>query len=224
MKRFLCLWAILFGGCRAPMPSFNVMAPFGATRVPAPSTGSFGTPDPYYPNGQPASNAPRVGMDGKDGTTSLADSTGPSGSSTTNSKSETTTWKEPRLLGSRRDQRSNSEDVGSGIRPASHAAASIQVTAQEPGSNIRIPHPSSENSDKRTRPIEGTPGPLPKSKDAVEITSLPAAAPRVQFPNRLRSEGTSDSTVGSKTSSTTRSSNGWKPKAETLETEATIRR
>lgn len=39
---------LLLGGCHAPMPSFNMLAPYGTTRVPPPATGSFGSPDTYY--------------------------------------------------------------------------------------------------------------------------------------------------------------------------------
>jgi hypothetical protein len=40
--------AIAFLGCRAPTPSFNVLAPYGSATVPPPATGSVGTGAGYY--------------------------------------------------------------------------------------------------------------------------------------------------------------------------------
>jgi hypothetical protein len=39
---------ILLVGCNSPTPSFNLMSPYGGTRVPPPGTGSFARPDSYY--------------------------------------------------------------------------------------------------------------------------------------------------------------------------------
>ena len=41
-------------GCRAPMPSFNIFAPYGPGRVPPPCTGSYGAPANYYRPGAAA--------------------------------------------------------------------------------------------------------------------------------------------------------------------------
>ena len=59
MKRLAALLTLvtLMAGCRAPMPSFDVLAPYGTTRVPPPATGTMGTPDTYYQ--APASPAPQ---------------------------------------------------------------------------------------------------------------------------------------------------------------------
>lgn len=53
MKRFAVVAAIvlLSTGCRAPMPNWNMFGPYGATRVPPPPTGGYGTPQPYYAPG-----------------------------------------------------------------------------------------------------------------------------------------------------------------------------
>ncbi len=62
MKRFaLCaivLWAAT--GCRAPMPNWNMFGPYGATRVPPPPTGGYGSPQPYYapPTTSPTTTIP----------------------------------------------------------------------------------------------------------------------------------------------------------------------
>lgn len=59
MVRFsICLLAILaMVGCRAPMPTFNPLAPYGPTRIPPPGTGSYGAADTYYQPGSGASTA-----------------------------------------------------------------------------------------------------------------------------------------------------------------------
>lgn len=50
MKRIALSGVILLvlSGCRAPMPSFNPLAPLGNTRVPPPATGTIGTGQNYY--------------------------------------------------------------------------------------------------------------------------------------------------------------------------------
>jgi hypothetical protein len=47
-------------GCHAPKPSFNLMAPYGSTRVPPPATNSTARSAPYYPQpgSAPAGSAP----------------------------------------------------------------------------------------------------------------------------------------------------------------------
>ena len=55
MLRFtICFMTLsLLVGCRAPVPSFNVLAPYGEARVPPPQTGVLGTPNgAYYTNPQ----------------------------------------------------------------------------------------------------------------------------------------------------------------------------
>ncbi|MBC8354313.1 MAG: hypothetical protein H8E66_20150 [Planctomycetes bacterium] len=53
MKGFALIAAtlVLSTGCRAPMPNWNIFGPYGATRVPPPPTGGYGTPQPYYAPG-----------------------------------------------------------------------------------------------------------------------------------------------------------------------------
>ena len=53
MKGFALIAAtlVLSTGCRAPMPNWNLFGPYGATRVPPPPTGGYGTPQPYYAPG-----------------------------------------------------------------------------------------------------------------------------------------------------------------------------
>ena len=60
MKRLcpLLLAILVFTGCHAPMPSFNLLAPYGSTTIPPPGTGAA-SPDTYYqPNRQPSSTPP----------------------------------------------------------------------------------------------------------------------------------------------------------------------
>jgi hypothetical protein len=60
MKRLspLLLVTLVFAGCHAPMPSFDLLAPYGSTRIPPPATNSV-TMDKYYqPSGQTSTTAP----------------------------------------------------------------------------------------------------------------------------------------------------------------------
>ncbi|MCA9120516.1 MAG: hypothetical protein H6822_14205 [Planctomycetaceae bacterium] len=53
MKRFAMAAAILLlsAGCRAPMPTWDCIGPYGTTRVPPPPTGGYGVQQPYYAPG-----------------------------------------------------------------------------------------------------------------------------------------------------------------------------
>lgn len=61
MKRLspILLVILVLTGCHAPMPSFNLLAPYGPTRIPPAATNS-GAPSTYY-QGRPASSTPPVG-------------------------------------------------------------------------------------------------------------------------------------------------------------------
>ncbi len=62
MKRFasVAVLLLLSAGCHAPMPSWNMFRPAGATRVPPPPTGGYGAPPSYYttPPAAPPATAP----------------------------------------------------------------------------------------------------------------------------------------------------------------------
>jgi len=62
MKRLIPLLLAMFvlAGCHAPMPSFNLLAPYGSTRIPPPSTDSV-VPDEYYQPGRQSSSTVPVG-------------------------------------------------------------------------------------------------------------------------------------------------------------------
>lgn len=57
---FALAWMSL--GCRAPAPSFDMLAPYGSPTVPPPRTGAVGTGGTYYapaaPNAQPSATNP----------------------------------------------------------------------------------------------------------------------------------------------------------------------
>ncbi len=69
-------------GCHAPKPSFNVLAPYGSSRVPPPATNSTARHQPYYsqPSGVPAGSPPAQpkATSGESGTTPLTSSSDPS--------------------------------------------------------------------------------------------------------------------------------------------------
>lgn len=60
MKRLspLLLAIFILTGCHAPMPSFNLLAPYGSTRIPPPSTGNTAPSTYYQPAQQPSSTTP----------------------------------------------------------------------------------------------------------------------------------------------------------------------
>ena len=63
MKRFALVAAIvvLGVGCRAPMPNWNMLGPYGDTRVAPPPTGGYNVQQPYYapgPTTVPPTNVP----------------------------------------------------------------------------------------------------------------------------------------------------------------------
>lgn len=52
---------VCLAGCHAPTPSFDLLAPYGSSRVPPPSTGSHGTGGAYYNRTTPpATSVPGV--------------------------------------------------------------------------------------------------------------------------------------------------------------------
>ena len=64
MKRHaaLLVLAVLLAGCRTPMPSLNLFAPYGPSRIPPPPTGSYGASSPYYQRPAQPSSAPSAGL------------------------------------------------------------------------------------------------------------------------------------------------------------------
>ena len=63
MKQIAFAGAIMLAlsGCRAPMPSFDLLAPYGTSRVPPPGTGSIGTGGNYYTPPTGSTTSPPVG-------------------------------------------------------------------------------------------------------------------------------------------------------------------
>ena len=60
MMRCVAIFAIawLMVGCRAPAPSFNLLAPYGSATVPPPRTGAVGAAGQYYAPTTPAGQSP----------------------------------------------------------------------------------------------------------------------------------------------------------------------
>ncbi|MHB8970412.1 MAG: hypothetical protein ACYC3X_12525 [Pirellulaceae bacterium] len=52
----IAVW--MFAGCRAPVPSFDFLAPYGSPTVPSPRTGAIGTSGTYYSPTTPGTAAP----------------------------------------------------------------------------------------------------------------------------------------------------------------------
>lgn len=57
----LSVIVVCLAGCHAPPPSFDLLAPYGSSRVPPPSTGSHGTGGAYYNRTAPSSTSVPAG-------------------------------------------------------------------------------------------------------------------------------------------------------------------
>jgi hypothetical protein len=60
MTRYVAIFAVAWTlvGCRAPAPSFDLLAPYGSPTVPPPRTGSIGTAGTYYAPTTPGTQSP----------------------------------------------------------------------------------------------------------------------------------------------------------------------
>ena len=60
MTRYVAIFAVawMLVGCRAPAPSFDLLAPYGSPTVPPPRTGSIGTAGTYYAPTTPGTQSP----------------------------------------------------------------------------------------------------------------------------------------------------------------------
>ncbi len=63
MTRYVAIFAVawMLVGCRAPAPSFDLLAPYGSPTVPPPRTGSIGTAGTYYAPTTPGTQSPATG-------------------------------------------------------------------------------------------------------------------------------------------------------------------
>lgn len=133
---------ILLIGCNSPTPSFNLMAPYGGTRVPPPGTGSFARPDSYY---QPS---PKSGLSWQSAAGQYASATTPAaapGKQTLAAapKSATTAGATvATAVGTTAGGSSGSVRLVSmneaGLKPAASAAPSASHSSPESSSPIRI--------------------------------------------------------------------------------------
>ncbi len=239
MLRSSCLLLLVaVCGCHAPMPSFKPFAPYGSTRIPAPGTGSFGTPDPYYrPPAQPSTVPNSQGQVLSNGTEYWART---EGSNRESDESAGVIWSNPSAAGGRRntsiiaptpsirdtDSPRNSRPV---IR-ASYDEPEYEARGNDPAPGISIIPPTAPRAftpGRNSSPLrmDGMPftdatgyaesaGAAGSRSAPVDIGHLPEPPSRLRA--RLRGlsnsldEPASASGTTSSTASRTTTSDGWK--------------
>ena len=172
---------VLLAGCRTPPTSWNFFAPYGATRVPPPSTGAYTRPDTYYQpsTGQPGAPANQRTELSKSGDSALAGDT----------QGSRTTPASPIGAFVSRDVRQASDDRA--LRPADETKVKLASTSRAVASEapIRIVEPAKSESSARlelkgmpindaTRPSgeaasSAEPGPFQPPNDATDMSQLP---------------------------------------------------
>jgi hypothetical protein len=181
MKRFAAFSALimLLGGCRAPMPTIDLLAPYGSPRVPPPGTGTYGSPNSYYQGNSPTTS-PAVGNGVR--------------------ATQGAQWKQP----SRRSTASlNSEPRDSGIAQTSFE--SPVSTAPRPGRSVLVgdkpritnaPTRRSVGSRLRGMPVSdatGEPGRFDAPDDVRVITNVPESISTRSSASRSRNVTTGGS-------------------------------
>ena len=182
---------VVLAGCRAPMPSFDPLAPYGSTRVPAPGTGSYGSPDTYY--------------QGPEATT-------PVGSGFRARTSATENESGVQLASHTED---NASQVGSGVKQASLETARLVPSGSVTESPIRIVEPAPSESGTRpklngmrvkdaTRPAE--PAAFNPPEEVIDISQLPKPSASTANSRVVVSESVA---TGSSSSSGSSGTIGW---------------
>jgi hypothetical protein len=231
MKPFAISMALLalLAGCRTPPTSWNFFAPYGATRVPPPSTGAYTRPDTYYQPStvQPGAPANQRTELSKSGDSALASDT----------QGSRTTPASPIGAFVSRDVRQASDDRvfrsadGTKVKLASSSRA---VASEAP---IRIVESEKSESSGRlelkgmpindaTRPAgeiaaSAEPGPFQPPNDATDMSQLPkpTMSQRSATGNSATLEppsATSSSTKGDRSSSEPSAS--WHGRTDTTNT------
>lgn len=182
---------VLLAGCRTPPPSLNPFAGFGTPRVPPPATGSYGTPDSYYPSATPPP-----------GSTSRNTGFQQTGSTATSLSS----WSRWRAAGSSAASGglTAANAVGSGVQRFGAAQAGFQTGVNPPRYALSSPtgaapaavgQPTTNLAGKtqlRPMPVNdattgAAPGRFAAGSGALQISQLPRPVrPALPGANRLR--------------------------------------
>ncbi|MBP89848.1 MAG: hypothetical protein CMJ64_24605 [Planctomycetaceae bacterium] len=197
---------LVLSGCRAPMPSFDLLAPYGTSRVPPPGTGTIGTGGTYYtpPSGQTTSPPPvgtgfRLAPPGR-----TINKWSNLGEPTESKVAADVEWAPTRSLTSQ----ASVVDLDVALakqQPTSRVIAASQLT--EHRGPIRIVQPSSVSGNPtalRGLPVIGTgvsraPRSFVPSGRVVDITELPdvSSGRTVPAPTRAATKSRSSATVAS---------------------------
>jgi len=184
MDRLLLLVLVAALGCRAPMPAFNPLAPYGSTRVPPPATGNVNQPNSYYsPTGQPASGQPTLTTPPRTGYPANPPGNGwsaqPSPPTTTTASASQTTLPSASVVPA----------PASGVALASYPAA-VVPPPEKPSSSAPVTM-NSTSSDAAALRLRGMPvndatrqepQPFLPSGQVIDITELPDPPPPIRLP------------------------------------------
>ncbi len=174
-------------GCKSSQTPFNTLAPFGASRVPPPST-SVGATGPYYNR----TATPQTAAPAQSNATT-APATGPTsrqGTSTFNSSGSSGSWKlapQTASTGSTAQPPVASSET-SAVRPASYAAGADSTTAAAATASAsgQLRLSGMPVNDATSGTAESEPAKFVPSGSAIEISQLPkpiaAPAPATAVP------------------------------------------
>lgn len=166
-------------GCHAPRPSFNVLAPYGSSRVPPPATNSTARNQPYYqqPSGVPAGSAPAQPKPTSNG----SDTTPLTSSSDSSLTSSSDIWRSTAARGGG-SQESENGSTSTGVQLASYEQSSESSSgSSETAPELFVP-------DAGSSPIRSLPPPPGASSGNTVVANAKAsdAAPQ---PARTGSQG-----------------------------------
>lgn len=175
----LLVAGLFLAGCRAPTPSFNVLAPWGSETVPPPPTGSVGTSADYYapPTPPPATSGGGSAAPNAGSPSGSNRSSSPSGSSSATG-AQLQTGSPPRtFMGTENTFTASS----GGVVPAAYTwndAVSPKVAQASRSTSVSSPLPlhgmpvnDATMAEGPNAPSNGTPVNLSQLPDASHIAS-----------------------------------------------------
>ena len=174
--------AVCLAGCKSSQTSFNTLAPFGASRVPPPSTNSLNASGPYYNR----SATPQTATPTMPGSTTAPAATQGAGSASgrmTSSASGTEGAWQPTAKTANAGGTTKTSATSSGastVQPASYQAGTDSTknassSASSAGSSLRLN--GMQVNDATTSGAGAEPARFVPAGSPVEIAQLPSLAP-----------------------------------------------
>ncbi len=172
MKRLspLLLAMLVCAGCHAPMPSFNLMAPYGSTRIPPPATNSVASDKYYQPSRTTSSTTPvGTGFRARRSSTSLS-------ADTSFKTSEVQPLSGSKRLGraSRATHETTSDSAAAIVSATATVESGVPIRIVENGTTPQTLPPSVRGMRINEATIE--PGRFVPIRQAIDITQLPPAS------------------------------------------------